>query len=272
MSIIACSVDECGKPIHCKQLCNKHYLRMRKHGDPLYRLKPEGKQVCTIQGCEKYVSGNGLCGTHYMRNRRTGSPTGSTRKTGECKVRDCSRRFYGRDMCQLHYLRERAGLPETLPSDIIDGKRHCTSCQANLDLNKFATDRRRKDGLSIYCLKCATAKASSWASENTEKARQSKKLWESNNPDKRLAMVHRRRSWKWASFVEDVDRTVLMERDSWVCGICGDPIDRMAKFPAPLSPSIDHIIPLSRGGSHGYENTQAAHLSCNTRKGARVSA
>lgn len=34
--------------------------------------------------------------------------------------------------------------------------------------------------------------------------------------------------------------------------------------------SVDHIVPLARGGSHSADNVQSAHLLCNLRKGARV--
>lgn len=33
-------------------------------------------------------------------------------------------------------------------------------------------------------------------------------------------------------------------------------------------PTIDHIIPLSKGGLHSWNNIQLAHLSCNSSKGA----
>ena len=33
-----------------------------------------------------------------------------------------------------------------------------------------------------------------------------------------------------------------------VCGICGKPVDFRLKFPHPLSPCIDHIIPVAKGG------------------------
>lgn len=68
---------------------------------------------------------------------------------------------------------------------------------------------------------------------------------------------------------ERVNRTRVYERDGWDCQICGLPIDREAKAPHPMSPSLDHIIPLARGGTHTEANCQAAHLICNVRKGDR---
>lgn len=62
----------------------------------------------------------------------------------------------------------------------------------------------------------------------------------------------------------------VFERDGWTCGICDLPVDPSAKWPEPDSVSLDHIIPLSRGGEHTRANTQCAHLYCNTVKGASV--
>lgn len=64
------------------------------------------------------------------------------------------------------------------------------------------------------------------------------------------------------------DLSVVLAADS--CGLCSLPIDRDLAYPDPLSASLDHIVPLSRGGSDSAENVQAAHLVCNQRKGARV--
>jgi 5-methylcytosine-specific restriction endonuclease McrA len=41
------------------------------------------------------------------------------------------------------------------------------------------------------------------------------------------------------------------------------------KYPASNSPSLDHIIPLSRNGHHVPENTMMICLECNTLKGVR---
>ena len=68
------------------------------------------------------------------------------------------------------------------------------------------------------------------------------------------------------AFVENVSPELVMERDGWMCGICGERIPKSAKYPDPLSPSLDHIVPLSSGGEHSMKNVQAAHFLCNSRK------
>jgi len=65
---------------------------------------------------------------------------------------------------------------------------------------------------------------------------------------------------------EKIDRTKVFERDGWRCGICCGTIDPQLSHPHQMCGSIDHVIPLSRGGSHTYANVQAAHLRCNSIK------
>lgn len=56
-----------------------------------------------------------------------------------------------------------------------------------------------------------------------------------------------------------------------VCAICGKPIDLSLKFPHPLSSSIDHVIPVSKGGHPSdIANLQHAHLQCNRLKAAKL--
>lgn len=59
-------------------------------------------------------------------------------------------------------------------------------------------------------------------------------------------------------------RNAVLERDGRVCGICTSPI------PEDEILHIDHILPVSRGGTNDPENLQVAHAVCNMRKGARV--
>lgn len=56
-----------------------------------------------------------------------------------------------------------------------------------------------------------------------------------------------------------------------VCGICGKPVDFTLKSPHPLSPTIDHIIPISKGGHPAdLENLQLAHWACNRQKSDKL--
>ena len=62
----------------------------------------------------------------------------------------------------------------------------------------------------------------------------------------------------------------IFERDGFVCGICNEPVDMEVRYPDAMSASLDHIIPLSRGGGHVRANVRLAHLGCNARKCARL--
>lgn len=56
-----------------------------------------------------------------------------------------------------------------------------------------------------------------------------------------------------------------------VCGICGKPVDFTLKYPHPLSPCIDHIVPLAKGGHPSdMDNLQLAHWTCNRQKSDKL--
>lgn len=55
------------------------------------------------------------------------------------------------------------------------------------------------------------------------------------------------------------------------CGICGRPVDMSLKYPDPLAPCIDHIIPVAKGGHPSdIENLQLAHWTCNREKSDKL--
>lgn len=64
----------------------------------------------------------------------------------------------------------------------------------------------------------------------------------------------------------------LFVRDGGKCQICGEHVRREISHPHPRSPSIDHIVPVSAGGSDGFANLQLAHLRCNMLKSDRATA
>ncbi len=62
----------------------------------------------------------------------------------------------------------------------------------------------------------------------------------------------------------------IFQRDQFTCHICGTPIDMRSDAPAPLSPSIDHVIPIVLGGADAEFNVKAAHFICNSKKSGRL--
>lgn len=89
--------------------------------------------------------------------------------------------------------------------------------------------------------------------------------------------VRRRKRIDNALIDKNISLKRLYKRDGGVCQICGEKCDwsdhqyKGRYFIAGKAyPSIDHIIPLSKGGEHSWDNIQLAHFSCNSKKGANL--
>jgi hypothetical protein len=97
-------------------------------------------------------------------------------------------------------------------------------------------------------------------------------LWLPTWDDAARDRYHRRRAQKAATATgrPPVIFADIAARDHWQCQLCGDPVDAAVAWPAAGSPSLDHIEPLSKGGTHELDNVQLAHLGCNIRKGNRT--
>lgn len=67
-----------------------------------------------------------------------------------------------------------------------------------------------------------------------------------------------------------INLTRLFIRDKGVCQICGKDIDFDCDPNSGEYPSVDHIIPLSKGGLHSWDNVQLACRRCNWEKGDRT--
>ncbi len=71
--------------------------------------------------------------------------------------------------------------------------------------------------------------------------------------------------------LEIVYRSRIYERDNYKCQICGKKVLMNKISPHPLSPTIDHIIPLVSGGTHEPTNVRLCHFMCNVIKGGNAS-
>ncbi len=98
--------------------------------------------------------------------------------------------------------------------------------------------------------------------------RRQRSHWRQLYPELAATYDARRRALVQQARTEDVFAPLdVHARDNWTCQLCWLPIDPEVAWPDPMSPSIDHVIPLSRGGAHALSNVQSAHLRCNSSKG-----
>lgn len=109
------------------------------------------------------------------------------------------------------------------------------------------------------------------ASEYDKRRREKQGHWRKLYPEVAALADARRRALKaQADQGERFAPACVYKRDGWTCGLCRLPVDPGLAWPHPMSASVDHILPLSQGGSHTLANVQCAHLSCNSRKRDRV--
>lgn len=85
----------------------------------------------------------------------------------------------------------------------------------------------------------------------------------------RRARNSKRRARLYSAGYERFDDIEIFERDRWKCGICHKKIDKGVQWPNRMCVTLDHIIPVSQGGSHTRANVRAAHYSCNSSRNNR---
>jgi len=96
-----------------------------------------------------------------------------------------------------------------------------------------------------------------------------------NRRENRLKEITRRKRLRINGRIDwDITLDKLYERDTGICYLCGGKCDKNdftvdvnGNFVAgPMYPSIDHVKPVSKGGTHTWDNVRLAHHYCNTIK------
>lgn len=199
-----------------------------------------------------------------------------------CSIPDCEKPHWARGWCSAHYQRWRRGIPiqgepvRSRPEIIPDlvGKA-CTKCgeyKFHDEYTRVAKGSDKRQGTCKACVREGQRNNPQKYRRNVEWERRQKAAeteWAQARLDRQRHVRYRRRAAKRSNYVEFVSPTVVFERDGYICQLCEESISRDATYPDLMSPSIDHVIPLSRGGEHSYANTQTAHLRCNISKGNR---
>lgn len=256
MDNITCEAPECERPAKTRRMCSRHYQRLWR-GVPLEPAAPTECRQC----------GGTLPPPPY----------------GQVPPEYCSKRCQNR----RHYVA--SGAAERKAARNAD-RRALLSMTCPQCSKEFAPARTAKQ---VYCSPpCArkwqrTHESGTCAAAECDRPVRAKALCnkhykaqlrlEGRLPtktpwtDERRDAWHRRRALLLeASTGEPVILAEIAERDAWVCGLCERPVDAELAYPDPMSKSLDHIVPLTKGGEHDPSNAQLAHLRCNVSKGNRA--
>ena len=155
----------------------------------------------------------------------------------------------------------------------------CSACLLEKPLDEFYSLGSMKKSKRASCIKCCNASNARWQKNNPEKTREStrkssrKYYWGNHEASKLRAKAansrykkshpevgrqgqHRRRARKIGNGVFKIIPKDLQRLQRTPCQECGT----MKKL------TIDHVVPISKGGTHSIGNLQSLCLSCNSSK------
>lgn len=117
---------------------------------------------------------------------------------------------------------------------------------------------------AYYRTRAARGYFRAWAILNIDRRRAADRRYKQRHPESRRIQWYKRMSIIRATAgAYRMTRADIIARDGAICYLCG------IEFPHNLL-TIEHVIPLSRGGGHTPDNLRVACGPCNSRKGAKL--
>lgn len=116
-------------------------------------------------------------------------------------------------------------------------------------------------------------RARDWYAKNKERAKANVRRWKKTLRGRicERNQVHRRRQrLKRGQGVSSEQIRQLWEKQNGHCAYCGKPMVLGGNPHSPDYCTIDHIVPLSRGGLHDISNIVLACRACNMKKSDRL--
>jgi 5-methylcytosine-specific restriction endonuclease McrA len=209
--------------------------------------------MCLVENCSTKVQAKGLCARHYAASRR---PAPARRVKSSCAIDGCERPSYGRGWCAHHYPRwKRYGDPtdRVFQNDLPCAEAGCDQlaickglCRRHYERTTSASPKKKAQARERY-------------RRDPSKKKASAKRWQQANPDRVRVKNENRRAREMGApgSFSDRDWLRLVERHRGRCTFCNAQPDRL---------TVEHVIPLSRGGSNWIGNILPACRSCNSSK------
>lgn len=214
---------------------------------------------------------------------------------GTCAITACDRKPIARGWCAKHYQRWRKhGDPLYTPPrkvvDLPDGTRVCTGCEERKPIVDYYRHPTEHGGRQRRCKECTKRAVTARYNSDVEASRaavnagrranieavraRDKERYERDKP-KRLALA-KEHAYKRRERISEgprdpgINDTSLRARHGDYCCYCGKTMSfdivEGHKF-NPDRATVEHVIPLSRGGTHTWDNTVLCCWYCNVRRG-----
>ena len=87
---------------------------------------------------------------------------------------------------------------------------------------------------------------------------------------RRKEMLRRERIVSNGKVHWDISIERLLRRDGHSCYLCGETVNTKTDHNDDYYPSIEHVVPVAKGGTHTWDNVKLAHRRCNYLKSDEV--
>lgn len=168
--------------------------------------------------------------------------------------------------CKKDYYRRNTSAKEKVIPIVMTDSKQCLDCMIIKDLSEYSPSKRGRLGKSSYCKKCSSKRVIEKTSAEHRRAKTAK--YRKNNHEY-WKSLHRIHQFNRKSLVKvSSDGTVTKDFIEYLLG--GNTCCYCNLYIENENKTIEHVLPLKRGGKHTVSNLKLCCKSCNFSKGAKT--
>lgn len=267
-----CTQENCEREVYATGICRKHYDDARRRRKGVNPMPVKGATSCTTDGCGREMYAKGLCTRHYDEARRREQGIQPAPPKGSCSEEGCETLVHSKGLCQNHYrqaARRERGLrnPGPKPSPTARGSRwNPNSTKSKTEMHvELEREKRYLYSETPVCRSCGRPVEGDNARYRTEAGREHQKTCRACfNSSVARAARYRKRLQENAPRDPRIALDFLIDIHGPECFWCGHVTVTGSR--GREGRSIEHIVPVSKGGDETLGNCVIACKSCNSRK------